>query len=1135
MKYTTLAASCSVLLVALLPQSAFAADYFVTRQGKDSNDGLKRESAFLTIQKGVDTLKPGDTLTIGPGEYHEPVRRKDLGGSDADTIIRAQIPGTVILRGDVPLAGFEKVPGSRFIYVTKLDPGIEIQVVNEVDTLTILEAKPTIEELEYNRSAFFQDRKAGKLYIASSDLRSATEHLYTVGLIPTHGIYLDNPTRVILEGLSVTGFNANHALPRWDQTLNSVWGIFLNGGKNCVIRDCRAYLNGCGIANTSNGADPKSLRGDNLIERCTVWGSNSAFGSGDMGGISLYSARRDTIRHSVSFLNRGYGINIYGGTTQYGGPTGQEEKIVMSHNLAWGNFCDYKIKTGFEYPHVVEYSVGTGLWSVGNTAHSLIGKGEKGNALDNILMSSVENLDPAVEFADPIQHDYHLQSTSQFRKAGKDGADLGPFAYEPNIFYVTASGNDQADGLSVGTAWKTFERAVKGLKAGDTLYLSAGTYQAVPDIALQGKPDQPISIRGRGKDEVILQGDWRADKSSHLAFQRLNFAGEVKVAEGAALEFSQCRFVGTKTGLAARNVQGLRIVQSEFVGFGETALSLQESSGVFLSGNLFDNTKGVAVRTDAGNSIQYSNYNSYARDEAAWETAGKNLTLAEVSVSHDQESAQRLPKFEVRDGLAVLQNRGVFSAGGPHGSPLGVFTRGPRSDENRVVVPLALHSVSATTANFEWVTSLPGMCEVAWGETPACENRATVASTGFGTFSLTGLRPGTTYYFRLLALRPTTPIIDFYLNRPLKTGGVELKGDPVSFATIKTNPKPQTYYVSTDGDNANNGLDRKAAWRTIQRAADQVNVGDTVLVAGGNYCETVRLRATGENDAPITFRAITGEKVYLNGGALTLSQGFFVAVKSHLRFDGFYFSEYSFFVNSPAWLHTPGSFVLYDCNDVQITRCLSDGRVPYRAPFATAWFSQNLLFKNSVFAGKMGAGITLSRCSDVSIENCVSARTLINAFVIDNTPEQKVTLKHNIITDMLKKKADLNIPLIPLESGQAITFEENCFVLRSFPWQKRNVFSVVVHALREEKEMTIAEYEQKFGDTKSIEADPLFAGALALIAKKGPAPENFPIEYLADAANPVDFDDFFATNPDLLKRGVGLQPEAFADFQFHKK
>ena len=72
------------VLAVLGAASLHAAEYFVNKQGSDASNGASRETAFLTVQKGVDALKPGDTLTIGPGEYFETVKRADLGTEDMD-------------------------------------------------------------------------------------------------------------------------------------------------------------------------------------------------------------------------------------------------------------------------------------------------------------------------------------------------------------------------------------------------------------------------------------------------------------------------------------------------------------------------------------------------------------------------------------------------------------------------------------------------------------------------------------------------------------------------------------------------------------------------------------------------------------------------------------------------------------------------------------------------------------------------------------------------------------------------------------------------------------------------------------------------------------------------------------------
>jgi hypothetical protein len=66
------------LLFILLSTTLHATDVFVNKRGLDSNAGTSREEAFLTIQKGVDALQPGDTLTIGRGEYAEAVDARCL-------------------------------------------------------------------------------------------------------------------------------------------------------------------------------------------------------------------------------------------------------------------------------------------------------------------------------------------------------------------------------------------------------------------------------------------------------------------------------------------------------------------------------------------------------------------------------------------------------------------------------------------------------------------------------------------------------------------------------------------------------------------------------------------------------------------------------------------------------------------------------------------------------------------------------------------------------------------------------------------------------------------------------------------------------------------------------------------------
>ena len=133
----------------------------------------------------------------------------------------------------------------------------------------------------------------------------------------------------------------------------------------------------------------------------------------------------------------------------------------------------------------------------------------------------------------------------------------------------------------------------------------------------------------------------------------------------------------------------------------------------------------------------------------------------------------------------------------------------------------------------------------------------------------------------------------------------------LSFQTAAKPAAPRVYYVAPDGNDDNDGLNREQAFKTICHAAAQVGPGDTVMIAEGDYPETVRIRAAGTPERPITFRSITGEKPALQ--LANLPRAFELVAKPDIRFDGLYFR------GQDMWRE---GFVVRQSPRVQITRCL---------------------------------------------------------------------------------------------------------------------------------------------------------------------------------------------------------------------
>jgi len=86
------------------------------------------------------------------------------------------------------------------------------------------------------------------------------------------------------------------------------------------------------------------------------------------------------------------------------------------------------------------------------------------------------------------------------------------------------------------------------------------------------------------------------------------------------------------------------------------------------------------------------------------------------------------------------------------------------------------------------------------------------------------------------------------------------------------------YYVATDGNDNNPGTIEQP-FRTVQKAADIAQPGDTIYIRTGTYRETIIPASSGNSFAPITFKAYPGEKAVISGADIidtpwSLDKGF---------------------------------------------------------------------------------------------------------------------------------------------------------------------------------------------------------------------------------------------------------------------
>jgi parallel beta-helix repeat protein len=92
------------------------------------------------------------------------------------------------------------------------------------------------------------------------------------------------------------------------------------------------------------------------------------------------------------------------------------------------------------------------------------------------------------------------------------------------------------------------------------------------------------------------------------------------------------------------------------------------------------------------------------------------------------------------------------------------------------------------------------------------------------------------------------------------------------------------YYVDiAKGNDANNGRSDKLAFKTINKANQQINAGDTVYVKNGVYPENITIKQSGTAKSPISFQAFPGHKPFIKG----TQDGTFKIEGNYIKIMGF--------------------------------------------------------------------------------------------------------------------------------------------------------------------------------------------------------------------------------------------------------
>jgi hypothetical protein len=1000
--------------------SVTGAEWFVGKNGQDRAAGKSAETAFATIAKGLAALNPGDVLTILPGDYFEAVQTSATGTAEAPITIRAERPGTVLMRGDVDAGGFQAVPGMRHVYMTKFEKRVE--AVGERTTLQMLTPMLTLAEVEMTLGSYLHDEKNGRLYVHSSDSQSPDLHSLSVSVTNDCGIAFIGEKAgryVVVDGLAFTGYNHRDYSTR--RGARTRWGLMFRNPEHVTVRNCTAFLNSGGIHFLGGGQGC-------VVEDCHAFANWSRYvdiGNNINGwGVSGTIFRRNRAEGFMNDTSSSRGDIVF-----YSGGAGciMEENVCMNAGLM--------IKGGHKD------AIQRGNVTVGRKFY-------RAPDATNLQLESLRVKDLADTYADPLNGDFRLQ-------AGTSPAAV-PQPFAGDVFYVSPQGEDSAPGTSARQPWRTLAHAGRQAKAGQTVYLLPGVYEESLLPTNSGTVDKPVRFLRHGHGRVVLEGGGRHETGIDLSglehvevrgLELRNFSRHgVKANDSRRLRVVQCVFRIDINGTAAAfgNIRDLCFVHNLIEGCG-TGLTLRKSPGAVVTGNAFQDVLGPQIQLDEASFARlWSDRNAFGEGRSAKtmfavaQTTSSSLSEWQASSRLDPHSIASPLRLDTTDAhVLALEPDSPLAGNGPLGTPVGPFLR-VRERKPLQAEDINVRSVTHSTASLEWWLRWDNAATtLEWGATPDCANKVELPAAAYHSAGLAGLEPGREYHFRI------TTRVNGSLLRFVSSVGEDTKPPrpaPGSTHKFTTAPEPmpaRVFHVSANGDDKRDGLNPATSWRTLSHAAAQARAGDTVEVHAGVYEEFVPVRGTGDVGAPLTFRAAPGEIVWLSGTARNRGTAFLVTAKNHVIIEGFHLREFGSFQTQALRFEGGTGHV--------VRRCFYDGRVAsgYAGVFLGAEKTHGLLVENCVMIGGMGEGLTLSRCEDASIRHCVFYNNNIRAMTVNQwNPKARFTLSHNLICDSIPTKT--GNALVRLMDVENLVSAHNLWFTRTGPESRRLVEAMMI-------------------------------------------------------------------------------------------
>ncbi|MCK9266435.1 right-handed parallel beta-helix repeat-containing protein [bacterium] len=1052
--------------------------YYLSPNGNDNSDGLSLKTSWKNPEYAFTQLQPGDTLLISEGSYNTSGVVIGCSGEEGKPITIKAISGhRVIFNSSEYTGSLVKTPDRRFTYevVHRLPRPpylsiVEVSGIWEEPSVIKLENAGSLERVDELPGTFHYDESNDKIYVRFSNSRGPDANRIAVVARPivigvSHGrrdIYKEGRGGVELKGSYVCIKNINFRY--------GFAGLAVYDGQHNTIENCSFFATElAGLVlwrNTkwtlvkNNYGIRNGTRGGILIDKTS--------GTRNADSDNLFIGNR--IDSSVSTL-RTAGVPVYGAIRTYGWP-GPRNHIInnimneptgstfLGRGIPVGSLFEGNVIVGSysalnwygEFAKdgseriVVRNNTVTGTMNTQGLSVSSDSTGDNIfkhdiTFLNNLVLGNNQTKITDAGFADTTYSDYRLHSDSPFLCKGVGGGNVGAYLKQAeNIYFVMPEGKDTALGTSPNNAFKTISTALSKLKPGDTLYVSEGSYPENLVVKVSGTAEKPILIRAYKKQQVKTKK--MVINGSYVTVEGFTFT-DIKdggiIVRGKNVSIKNCLFEKiTGAGIRAFSAENLGVYQSTFVNNSPAIVLEKRSIGAKVRDNIFAGTykKPVSITPDSQKNF-IASHNAYQGSKIEYVSSDEwGSLVGDIKFVDPQKNDYRV----YSDSPVAFMNLFTESAG--------AFPS--------AVKPFVVENVRTTALRDKSVT-------VVWN-TPFDDTTGKVfyRQKGTSVWSLaSNSEYGTIHAVGITGLKPKTEY-EFKIENDGRRGG-NSSSSIFSFITSDKQITPSTFYVAPNGNDDNNGLSQKNAWRTIRKANIEAGPGDTILVLPGEYFHPISPISSGYAGMRITYRKHGQGDVIINGIKAILP---IVSIQSkhYITVDGFTFT------NPPDLAE--GVLGINNSSNIEILNCCFGYKTPLGGAFLKGGFvknAPNLRVEGNLFWGARyhlevwgnSPGLLIKNNTFVRGDVCsVRIHGDIDAKFLNNIFYHPTTQVNNgaILLGVIKKENFLS--------------DHNLFCFKEVEKTKQIGKMVDFNG---KKASTLSELREiTGGDTNSLHADPLF-------------------------------------------------------------